>query len=563
MDTSVMKEDKSTDAINKQLGNSFEANDSILSSMSRNARLSKGAMNYSDTMEQGAQINNELVILQQFNLVAYLIVMKEFQEINRIFHSDDRLSHRLSILLEMERELEAKQQQTQYLYAEQERQRLSKNQEQVSQRSHDQDAKHRQLMNELETLRQLQQELQHLRETFYARQNVLYGELATLREEQMDEMLKIARKSANVSPEQLTDLEKIHEDTRKRQEQIDKMPTTDANGKPDYRLAQQKVEAQKELHEEHSGKLKNWMHNCRDRNVHACYNNHQVNIDGKKEVIANKEREFKTQAARLEKKISDKLTTTKTTVADQIGNITTDLMKISLENNFSPEQSKALLIEINQLKKYQTSLISSQSVEEQQQLLNACKQTLAKIDQLLAPIAIDSPSYKNFKEEANVLQRIRLVAPKEPEHSISKGQSDSSHSLPSMPSSQDKKTHGKAFEQFKSVYVAQRHNHESEPIEENEAVIQFKQSLAEFQGIAELVAEDNILMEKLQEQASELQNNYPVPPELIESICETCDELSGEHEELQAILDTMKDLSQRISSSEMELDTPQRPGPGR
>jgi hypothetical protein len=551
-----MKEDKSTDAINKQLGNSFEANDSILSSMSRNARLSKGAMNYSDTMEQGAQINTELVILQQFNLVAYLIVMKEFQEINRIFHSDDRLSHRLSILLEMERELEAKQQQTQYLYAEQERQRLSKNQEQVSQRSHDQDAKHRQLMNELEALRQLQQELQHLRETFYARQNVLYGELATLREEQMDEMLKLARKSADISPKQLTDLEKIHEDTRKRQEQIDKMPTTDANGKPDYRLAQQKVEAQKELHEEHSGKLKNWMHNCRDRNVHACYNNHQVNIDGKKEVIANKERVFKTQAARLEKKISDKLTTTNTTAAQQLAEISKDLTQISRENNFSPEQSETLQREISVLNKYKKDLASSPSVEEQQQLLNACKQTLTKIDQLLAPIAIDSLSYNSFKKEVSQFQKITVIASTAPQQSISKNQGHSSHVPPSMHSSDDNVANGKSFEQYKSKYVAQRfgHNHE-----ENEAVTQFKQSFTEFQGIAELVAGDDLRMEKLQEQASELQNNTPVPPELIESICETCSELSGEYEELQTILDTMKDLSQRISSSEMELE-PQGPG---
>lgn len=224
MDARVMKEDKSTDAINKQLGSSFEANDPILSSMSRNARLSKGAMNYSDTMEQGAQINNELVILQQFNLVAYLIVMKEFQEINRIFNNDDHLSNRLSILLEMERELEAKQQQTQYLYAEQERQRLSKNQEQVNQRSHDQDAKHRQLMNDLEMLHQLQQELQHLRETYYTRQNVLYDELATLREEQMDEMLKIARQSDDISPKQLTDLEQIHKEDQDLKKALIKCP---------------------------------------------------------------------------------------------------------------------------------------------------------------------------------------------------------------------------------------------------------------------------------------------------------------------------------------------------
>ena len=104
-----MKEEKPTNAINRPLGNSFEANDAILSSMSRSARLSKGAMNYSDTQEQGAQINNELVILQQFNLVVFLKVMQEFQEISRLYNPDERFSRKLNILLEMERELEAKQ----------------------------------------------------------------------------------------------------------------------------------------------------------------------------------------------------------------------------------------------------------------------------------------------------------------------------------------------------------------------------------------------------------------------------------------------------------------------
>ncbi|MDR3502204.1 MAG: hypothetical protein P4L79_06430 [Legionella sp.] len=560
----MMKEDKPTDAINKPLENSSEARDSLLSSMSRNARLSKGAMNYSDTMEQGAQINNELVILRQFNLVAFLTIMREFQEIKRLYNNDDRFSNKLNMLLEMERELEAKQRQTQFLYAEEERHRLSKNQEQVNQSSHDQDGKHRQLMNDLAMLRQLQQELQHLREVHYAQQNVLYDEISTLREEQMDEMLKIARKSDDISPKQLVRLEKIHEDHRIRKEQIDKMPTTDANGNHDWPSAKRKMEAHKKLHEDTSEKVKNWMHDNRhNERVQRGYDKHQVKIEEQEKVIVKNERVFKVHESKLEKQISNKLNTTNTAVAEQIGKISNDLKKVSLENNFSPEQSKAIQNEITLLKKYQKDVASSQSVEEQQQLLNTCKQTLANINQLVAPVAANSPSYKNFKEEVNTLQRMTLIAPQEPEHSISKSQNASPHLPPSMHSSQNDKTNGKAFEQFKSVYVTQRHNHESEHHEENEAVIQFKQSVTEFQEILNLVGEDNILIEELQKQVIDLQNNSPVSPELIESICETCNELCGDHEELQTIMETIKDLSQLISSSEMELDAPQGPAPGR
>lgn len=557
MDNRVMKEDKPTNAVNKPLENSAEVRDSLLSSMSRNARLSKGAMNYSDTMEQGAQINNELVILRQFNLVAFLTIMREFQEINRLYNNDDeRFSHRFRMLLEMEREREAKQQQTQFLYAEEERHRLSKNQEQINQKTHDQDAKHKQLMQDLDMLRQLQQELQHLREAHYARQNVLYDELTTLREEQMDEMLKIARETKDISPDQLTRLEQIHENHRRRKEQIDRMPTMDAHGKHDWRLAQRKMEAQKEVHEEHSRNLKSWAHDNRHHEkIFSCFNDHQKKIENKEKIITKNEREFKAQETNLEKQINDKLNTTNTAVAEQIANISKTVIRITGEHNFRPEQSKALQVELNLLNKYQKELASAQSLEEQQQLLNACKKTLTHIDQLIAPVAGGSPTYENFKRKANDLQKMTITHSQEPKQSIAK---DPSHS------SQDNAMNGKAFEQFKSVYVAQRseHTHESGHHEENEAVMQFKQSVTEFQGILDLVGEDNILIEELQKQASDLQNNSQISPELIESICETCHELSGEHEELQAILETMKDLSQRISS-EMELDEPQGPSPGR
>ena len=566
MDNRVMKEDKPTNAVNKPLENSAEVRDSLLSSMSRNARLSKGAMNYSDTMEQGAQINNELVILRQFNLVAFLTIMREFQEINRLYNNDDeRFSHRFRMLLEMEREREAKQQQTQFLYAEEERHRLSKNQEQINQKTHDQDAKHKQLMQDLDMLRQLQQELQHLREAHYARQNVLYDELTTLREEQMDEMLKIARETKDISPDQLTRLEQIHENHRRRKEQIDRMPTMDAHGKHDWRLAQRKMEAQKEVHEEHSRNLKSWAHdNCHHEKIFSCFNHHQKKIENKEKIITKNEREFKAQETKLEKQIIDKLNTTNTAVAEQIEKISNDLIQLSLESNFNSEQSKALQSEISQLKKYQTALISSESIEEQQQLLNECKKTLAKIDRIIAPVAANTTSYELFKEEIAKLHKQTIIASPKPEQSIPKNQNNSVHSTSSVHSSHENTTNGKAFEQFKSVYVAQRseHNHESEPHEENEAVMQFKQSITEFQGILDLVGEDNILIEELKKQASDLQNNSQISPELIESICETCHELTGEHEELQAILETMKDLSQRISS-EMELDEPQGPSPGR
>ena len=534
MDNRVMKEDKPTNAVNKPLENSAEVRDSLLSSMSRNARLSKGAMNYSDTMEQGAQINNELVILRQFNLVAFLTIMREFQEINRLYNNDDeRFSHRFRMLLEMEREREAKQQQTQFLYAEEERHRLSKNQEQINQKTHDQDAKHKQLMQDLDMLRQLQQELQHLREAHYARQNVLYDELTTLREEQMDEMLKIARESKDISPKQLARLEQIHEDHHRRKEQIDRMPTMDANGKHDWEMAKRKMEAHKELHQHTSGRLKAWLHdNSHAKDVKQGYDKHQTNIEKEEKIIAENDRKFKTHEAKLHEQIAAKENATKGVqkISDCI-----DLIEKMDKSKLSSQEKDMIKSIVNQLESHQRDLSSSQSRKEQQCILKSCISDLKKIEDIIKPSAANSELYKVFKNSINDLEM--QLTPVKTQANMS-AHSVNAISTQNINNHQDVSSpHG--FTQFKSTYKELR----SENSVNNEQLNQLKKIInEEFQiavSDAGIEDEDEEIIQELKDKLSK--------------VC-SCDALSKINSELlQEIINPIDNLIEKYSALEDTL----------
>lgn len=546
-----MKEDKPTNAVNKPLENSAEVRDSLLSSMSRNARLSKGAMNYSDTMEQGAQINNELVILRQFNLVAFLTIMREFQEINRLYNNDDeRFSHRFRMLLEMEREREAKQQQTQFLYAEEERHRLSKNQEQINQKTHDQDAKHKQLMQDLDMLRQLQQELQHLREAHYARQNVLYDELTTLREEQMDEMLKIARETKDISPDQLTRLEQIHENHRRRKEQIDRMPTMDAHGKHDWRLAQRKMEAQKEVHEEHSRNLKSWAHDNRHHEkIFSCFNDHQKKIENKEKIIAENDRKFKTHEAKLQEQIATKDNATKGVqkISDCI-----ELIEKMDKSKLSSQEKDMIKSIVNQLENHQRDLSSSQSRKEQQRILTSCISDLKKIDDIIKPSAANSEPYKVFKNSLNDLEM--QLAPVKTQANMS-AHSVNAISTPNINNDQDVASpHG--FTQFKSTYKELR----SENSVNNGQLNQLKKIInEEFQiavSDAGIEDEDEEIIQELKDKLSKVCSSdalSKIDSELLQEIINPIDNLI---EKYSALEDTLLKISNLCTKIERDYQSP-------
>ncbi len=561
MDTLVMKEDKPTD-FNKQLGSSPEINDAVLSSMSRNARLSKGAMNYSDTLEQGAQINNELVILQQFNLVAYLTVMREFEEIRRIYHTDERLSQRLSILLEMEREREAKQQQTQFLYAEQERQRLSKNQEQVNQRAHEQDAKQRQLMNDLAALHQLQQELQVLRETYYARQIVLYDELSTLREEQMDEMLEIARNADNIAPEQLTRLEKIHENHQRRMEQIARMPTTDAEGKYNWNMAQRKLEAHKTLNVDISEQLTVWEKDNRHvKGIHSCFNKHQVKIEEKEKIIAKNERVFKVHEVKLQEKIEAKNNATK--VVQQISDCI-DLIEKMDKSKLSTQEREMIKSLSKQLENDQNNLSSTQSLKAQQPILASCINNLKKIDNIIKPGSEGLESYEIFKNSINDLERKLDHSDKKLSAAPNKMKAPATPPIPGMDgisissinNHQDTlNSHG--FTHFKSTYKELR----SENTVSNEQLNQLKQINEEFKNAladAEIEGEDAEIIKALQEnlaKVSSCDDISKLDSESLQEILNPIDNLIDKYNSLEDSLLNIKNLCAKIERSHQHIMT--------
>lgn len=550
-----MKEEKPTNAINRPLGNSFEANDAILSSMSRSARLSKGAMNYSDTQEQGAQINNELVILQQFNLVVFLKVMQEFQEISRLYNPDERFSRKLNILLEMERELEAKQRQTQFLYAEQERQRLSKNQEQVNQRSHDQDTKHRQLMNDLEMLQQLQQELQHLREAHYAGQNVLYDELANLREEQMDEMLKIARESDDMSPKQLARLEAIQEKHQRRKEQIDKMPTRDADGKPSWEMSQRKMDAQATLQKDTSAQLKDWHHeNRHHKGISSCYHRHQVKIEAQEEGIAKNERLFKTQEARLQEQIEIKHNATKT--VQQISKSIALIEQIDKSKLSSQERASVEALS-NQLEKYKDDLASSQSLKVQQSILTSCVSNLKEIDAIVKPSTADSEPYKAFNNSISDLEKnLRGHSHKVPSSRMDKvktqtnlsEQSKNDISAPNINNPLDvSASHG--FSHYKSTYKEIR----SEGMANNEQLTQLKQIINEelqpVIGYVEIEDEDAQIMQTLQNNLEKMlscDDISKLDSQLLQEIISPIENLAGKYSLIEDSLNQINTLCDKI-----------------
>ncbi|CAM4417611.1 MAG: hypothetical protein LEGION0403_FIIPPAGN_02114 [Legionella sp.] len=552
----VMKEEKPTNAIHRPLGSSFEVNDAILSSMSRSARLSKGAMNYSDTLEQGAQINNELVILQQFNLVVFLKIMQEFQEISRIYNPDERFSHKLSMLLEMERELEAKHKQTQFLYAEQERQRISKNQEQVNQQSHDQDAKHRQLMNELEMLQQLQHELQHLRETHYARQNVLYDELSTMREEQMDEMLKVARKSDDISPKQLARLEEIQEKHQRCKEQIDKMPTTDAHGKFDWDRAKLKEEAQKKLNEETNRELTDWAYDNRHVNgVQPCFQKHQVKIEGQEKIIAKNERGFKTQEARLQEQIEIKHNATK--VAQQISE-SVALIEQMDKSKLSSQERATIESLSTELEKCKHDLASSQSLKTQQNILTSCVSNLKEIDAIIKPGTANSEPYKAFQNSINDLEKkLSVHSNRAPNLTMDKVRTQTSlseHGVNNISTPPDiSAPHG--FSHYKSTYKEMR----SEGRVNNESLTQLKQIInEEFQpvvGYAGIEDEDAEMIQALQDNLAKVLSCNDISKLDSELLQDIINPISNLGEKYTLIEDSLK----KISSLCTKIEQPHQP----
>lgn len=368
--------------IEQQSHCSSEAVLGFLVSLKRNLRRMQGIVSPDDAREQGTQINHELVFLQQFSPLLYLTLKLEFQELYQIFEQDDRFEEELDLIKDIEDEYHRLQRL--YLFIDEENQRALKYQEQRAKvnRLHAQAVSERALAH-AELLRYFEQELLHLRQSHYQRKTELYEHAYSARLTRMDEALKIAELSPQVSEASREELKILRQHYQDEQERIQRMPTRLSTGQIDLAACARKEDALKRHEAQFAARFDQWLQkNAQTPALRALHAAERQATQALQLALQHEEAAFQAQERALSHHLEAVRTQSNSTHAARVGALMACVQQVD-ETSLTATQKKQLNHTGQALQRVQSAFATCNSLAEQHALRQTALVAVARLNPIM------------------------------------------------------------------------------------------------------------------------------------------------------------------------------------